>query len=113
MNEMVTISRIEYDRLVCAEETLADLDIVAQVKARLEAGEDEFIPASFANRILDGENPVRVYREFRGHSGVELARLAGVNRVQLLNIEAGKSTGSVSTMKKLADALKVQIDDLI
>lgn len=31
-------------------------------KAALAAGEDELIPADFANRLLDGESGLRVYR---------------------------------------------------
>lgn len=113
MNEMVTISRTEYDRLIAAAETLSDLDAYARAKARLANGDDELVPAAFADRMLDGESPVRVYRELRGLSGAELARRSGVNRVHLLNIEDGKSAGSIETMRRLADTLNVQIDDLV
>lgn len=113
MNDMVTIPRAEYDRLVAAAEALSDLDAYAKAKARLANGDDELVPAAFANRLLDGESPVRVYRELRSLSGAELARRSGVNRVHLLNIEDGKSAGSIETMRRLADALGVQIDDLV
>jgi hypothetical protein len=33
----------------------------------LAAGEEELIPAAFVNRLLDGENPVRVSR-LAGHA---------------------------------------------
>ena len=34
-------------------------------------------------------------------------------RVQIVEIEAGRSTGSVHTLRKLADALGVAVDDII
>ncbi|MBL3565799.1 helix-turn-helix transcriptional regulator, partial [Rhodovulum sulfidophilum] len=37
----------------------------------------------------------------------------GVNRVQIHEIETGKKNGSAQTLKKIADALGVTVDDLI
>lgn len=34
------------------------------------------------------------------------------NRVQIVEIKAGRKTGSVATLKKLATALQVDMDDL-
>ena len=42
-----------------------------------------------------------------------LATASGVNRVQIADIEAGRSKGSIDTMRRLADALRVMIDDLV
>lgn len=63
MNEMVTIPREEYDRLRAAAEDLTELQTYDRVKAAVAAGEDELIPADYANRLLNGENPLRVYRD--------------------------------------------------
>ncbi|WP_249030804.1 helix-turn-helix transcriptional regulator [Roseinatronobacter thiooxidans] len=41
-----------------------------------------------------------------------LARRSGVNRIQIIDIEAGRKTGSAATLKKLAMALQVDMDDL-
>jgi mRNA interferase RelE/StbE len=35
------------------------------------------------------------------------------NRVQIADIEAGRKSGSVATLHKLAEALAVTVDDLI
>ncbi len=56
---------------------------------------------------------MRVYRELRGLSVSELARQSGVNRVQIMDIESGRKTGSVATVAKLARALRVDVDDLV
>ncbi|MCB2064543.1 MAG: helix-turn-helix transcriptional regulator [Novosphingobium sp.] len=113
MNEMVTIPRKEYEGLREAAERLADLESFDRAKAMLASGNDELIPSEFANRLIDGENPVRVYRSFRRLTQKALADMSGVNRVQIADIEAGRNTGSVETVCKLAKALGVTINDLV
>lgn len=112
MNEMVTIPREEYDRLRAAAEDLADLQSHDRARAALAAGEDELIPAPFANRLLDGDPPLRVWRDLRGLTQTALAEQSGVNRVTVAEIETGRKQGSVSTLRALADALGVTLDDL-
>src|SRR3989338_5421808 len=69
MNEMVTIPREEYDRLRAAAEDLADLQSYDRAKAALAAGAEELIPGDYANRLLDGESPLRVDRNLARHGG--------------------------------------------
>lgn len=109
MNETVTITRGEYERLVRASEELADLIAYDTAMAR----DEESIPAEFVKRMIEGESPVRVFRELRGLTQAQLGERSGVNRVQIADIEAGRKTGSVDTVRKLAVALSVTIDDLI
>jgi mRNA interferase RelE/StbE len=113
MNKMVTIPLEEYDRLREAAEDLADLRAYDRVKADLASGAEELIPAEYVDRMLAGESPLRVFRDLRGLTQQQLADKAGVNRVQIADIEAGRKTGSVETVRKLADALRVVIDDLV
>jgi mRNA interferase RelE/StbE len=109
MNEMVSIPRAEYDRLLEAAEMLAD--IAAFDRAAAAGGEG--MPADALRRIVTGENPTRVIREWRGLTAAELARRAGIHRVQLHDIESGKRVGSVETLRRLAEALDVPLDDLV
>ena len=113
MDDTITITRAEYDRLVAAAEDLADIATVDAAMRALAEGRDALVPAEFANRLIDGESPVTVYRELRGMTKAGLARAAGVDRVQLHNIEAGTRRGSVDTLAKIAAALGVTVDDLI
>jgi len=106
---MVTIPRAEYDRLVADSEMLADLAACDAAKA--EAGEG--MPLAVFSRIVSGDNPVKVIREWRGLTQAELARLADLHRVQLHDIETGKSRGSVDTLKAIAVALDVGMDDVV
>ena len=57
---MVVIPLADYRQLCQAAEDLDDIRAYGAVKQRLAAGRNEFIPAVFAERILDGESPVRV-----------------------------------------------------
>ena len=113
MADTVTIPREEYERLIALAEDGADVAAFDRAMSRLAAGEDELIPAQFANRIIDGESPLRVYRDYRGLTQSALAERAAVNRVQIADIEAGRKSGSIETVKKLANALGVAVDDLI
>ena len=113
MNEMVTISKSEYERLRALEEDFADIQAARAVETRIASGDEELIPSAVVDRLLAGEAPLRVWREFRELTQVALARASGVNRVQIVEIEAGRSTGSVHTLAKLATTLAVAVDDLI
>ena len=92
-----------------ASEDIADLIACDRAMAK----EEESIPSEFVKRMIDGESPVRVYREMRGLTQARLSERSGVNRVQIADIEAGRKAGSVDTVKKLAAALSVTVDDLI
>lgn len=112
MNEMVTIPKEEYDRLRAAAQDLADLQAYDRAAVALAAGEDELIPADYANRLLNGESPLRVYRDLRGFTQAVLAEKAGVSRVTVAEIETGRKQGSIATLRELAAALGVALDDL-
>lgn len=112
MNEMVTIPRDEYDRLRAAAEDLADLQAYDRAKAALVTGEEELIPSDHVNRLLNGENPLRVYRDLRGMTQAVLAKKAGVNRVTVAEIETGRKQGSITTLRSLAGALEITLDEL-
>lgn len=107
MAETVTISRAEYDALT---ERLEDLD---DIVAALKAAGGQPMPLEWARRIMEGESPVRVWREFRGLSLRALAAKAGVSPGYLSEIELGKKPGSVEAYKALAEALDASVDWLV
>ncbi len=111
--EMVVLSQVDYEELVEAAEMLEDIAAYDRFQERLARGEEEFIPAEFVNRMIDGESPIRVWRDVRGLSAKELAASAGISATYLSEIESRKKEGSISALKKIAKALKVDIDDLV
>ena len=76
-------------------------------------GEEELLPSLVVDQLLDGKSPLLVWREHRNLTQTELARRSKVNRVQIIDIEAGRKTGSVETLRKLAQELGIDIDDLV
>lgn len=74
--------------------------------------EQERVPIGVVDRLIARENPVRVWREHRCHSLRQLAERAGVGIGYLSQIENGERKGTVGTLKKIAAALYVELDDL-
>ncbi|MBA4791108.1 MAG: helix-turn-helix transcriptional regulator [Rhizobiales bacterium] len=110
---LVVIPEADFNSLVAAAEDAADIGAVHRFKERLSRGEEELVPAAVVERLLAGENPVRVWREHRGLSMSAVASMANIAQPFLSQIETGKRDGTVDTLKKLAATLNVTIDDLI
>lgn len=72
----------------------------------------EQVPAVIVDRLLGGENPVRVWREHRGLTLDALAQAAGTAKGYLSQIETGKRKGTIAVLRKLATVLAVDLDDL-
>ena len=73
---------------------------------------EELVPAELVNRIIDGENPIRAWRKHRGMTAATLANKARIARPYLTQMENGKRAGTVATLRRIAEALQVSIDDL-
>jgi ribosome-binding protein aMBF1 (putative translation factor) len=122
----VTLPRAEYEALLEQKEMvkrlqdeledLADAAFLQQLQRDQEAGVDtgELFPAELVSRLLDsGQHPLRIWREYRGLTMQELEKKSGVKQSYISEIETRKKTGSVATLKALADALNLTVDDLI
>lgn len=112
-DRLVVLPEADYEALVAAAEDAADIATVRRFKERLASGEEELVPAAIVDRLVAGENAIRVWREHRGLSASSLAEKAGIAQAFLSQIETGKRDGTVTTLKKIADALAVTVDDLI
>jgi mRNA interferase RelE/StbE len=87
------------------------LDVLAYDEAK--SGKEETFPVECVERLLEGESALRVFREFRGFTQVQMAKKVGLTQATIAELEKGKQKGSIETWKKLADALGVDIDDLV
>jgi len=54
-----------------------------------------------------------VWRDYRGMSAKDLASACGMSAAYLSEIENGRKEGSVTVLKKLAEALNVSLEDLV
>ena len=103
----------EYTALIERVELLQDLHDSQDFEERLARGEEELIPGDVVERLVEGENPVRVWREHRGLTQEELGARTGLSGPYLSQIESGKREGTVKVFAALAKALDVDIDDLV
>ena len=108
----VVVEEGDFNKLVRDARMLVDVHAYDAAKARIERGEDELLPASIILRRLDGESPVKVWREHRGLTQEQLATAAGVSRALVAAIETGRKEGSTSSLKKLAAALGCELGNL-
>lgn len=70
------------------------------------------VPSAVVRRLIRGENPVKVWREYRDMTLRALADRADMSKGYLSQIEGGERTGTISTLKKIAETLKIDLDDL-
>ena len=110
--EWAVIPYLEYQKLLDAWEMLEDIRAYDEAKAGIEAGE-ELIPGRIANALLDGENPIRVWREYRSLSQKQLAEEAGISKPYLSQLESGKRNGTTDVLQKIAQALNATLEELI
>lgn len=98
-----------YERLSAALEDADD----AALFDTAQATDDGFrIPAAVANAILDGEPPVKTWREHRGLTQEALAEKAGISKAYLCQIETRKRVGALKTLRAIADALAISMNEL-
>lgn len=109
--EWAVLPYADYEALVEAAEMLADLRTYDEAKARLADGE-ETIPAEVTFAILDGANPIAVWRKYLKLSQQQLAAEAGISQSYLSQLEAGKRNGTTAVLARLARALEVDLDNL-
>jgi len=102
----------DYERLLDIAEDRGDALAASAAEQRRLAGE-EYLPAELVDRILDGENALRVWRKHRGMSLDELARRSGTRKSHLSEIENGKAQGRPTLWRALADTLNVSTDDIL
>jgi DNA-binding XRE family transcriptional regulator len=110
--EWAVIPFAEYQRMREALEMLADIRAFDEAKARIAEGE-ELVPSAVTYAILDGANPIRVWREYRGLTQQQLADKAGISKPYLSQLESGKRTGTTEVLHSLAQALDLSLDDLV
>jgi DNA-binding XRE family transcriptional regulator len=72
----------------------------------------EWIPSEVVCRLLDGDNPIKVWREHRNLTQAQLAKQAGIAQATIGQMETGVRTGSVGLLKKIAGVLGVDLDDI-
>ncbi len=109
--KMAVLPVAEYEHLLDLVEERIDGAAAANAEVRRADGE-EYIPSAVVDRLLAGENPLRVWREFRGLTQTELAVRSGVRGNDISRYERGERAPNLTRYGHLAATLNVTIDDL-
>lgn len=107
--EFAVLPISEYRDLVKRLEELEDSRDMREYRAN----PGEAFPAAVVNQLMDDISPLKVFREYRGMTLESLGTICGVSAAALSQIENGKREPSVGLLKKLSEALRVDVDVLI
>jgi len=107
--EYAVVPYKEYEALVRLSEQMRDIQ--AYDAALADTGET--VPHEVVRRLVNGDSPLRVWREYRALTQAALGRKAGIDKTYLSQLETGRKQGSIAALARLASALSVEIDDLI
>ena len=107
--EWAVIPYKEYRRLSEAAEMAEDVRDFDEAVSR----DEETVPHAVVQRLVMGEQPVKVWREYRGLTQAALARAARITPAYLSQIETGVREGSVRVLTALARTLQVDVEDLV
>ncbi len=113
--DTVTLRRADFLALLETAGERKDLAAVAAHRAYesrvgWELARRNYLTRSQAERLLDGESPVRIWRQKRGFSQRALAAAAGIAASYLAEIETLKKPGSNAALVKIAAALEVPLE---
>jgi ribosome-binding protein aMBF1 (putative translation factor) len=99
-----------YQQLIEDAEMLADIKAYDKAKNKLE----ESFPSDVVNRIfLNGENPIKVYCEYRDLSILELSQKTKIDIQELEKIEDNISMATQKQLETITESLNIDLDMII
>jgi DNA-binding XRE family transcriptional regulator len=109
--ELVVLSRADYDALIAArDEDDDDVAIFDARKAELAEKPKAMLPPEVSALLLRGDSRLKAIRRWRDMTQSELASRAGIGQGFLSEIEAGHKAGARDTLEALATALDIPLD---
>jgi hypothetical protein len=114
--EVAILPRKEYEALVAkakeSDEDAGTARLVARGRKEIAAGAP-LIPMAVADRIANGENPIRVIREWQDITQLYLSMKTNIGQGYISDLENGRRKGTTAALKEIARVLKVPIDVLV
>jgi DNA-binding XRE family transcriptional regulator len=107
--ELVVLSRRDYDAM---RARAGDPDAENAMTKRILAATagDTAIPESVWVQIERAPSPIRPLRQWRGLTQEHLAEAANISQGYLSELETGRKSGDLDTLRALATALGVGLD---
>ena len=111
--EIAILPRKEYEVLAAkaaeADEDIGSARLVASARKEIAAGAP-LIPKKIVDRIANGENPLRVLREWRDMTQLELSFKADIGQGYISDLESGRRKGTTAALKRIAGTINVPLD---
>ncbi|KFI21819.1 helix-turn-helix domain-containing protein [Nitrosococcus oceani] len=104
---------LPYEEYLALKEKAEMLEDAAAFDRAMMAAGEEAMPHEVVKRLVEGENPIKVWRIYRGLTQHNLAEQAGLSQSYLAMMEKGEREVTVKALKQIAKVLRVDIDDLI
>ncbi len=110
--KMAVLRVADYERLLDMAEDRADELAADRAEQRRIDGE-EYVPIELVDRLIAGDNALRVWRQYRGLTLDALGQKAKLSQSMLSQLESGNRLGTPPTWRALAKALNVDVDDIM
>jgi DNA-binding XRE family transcriptional regulator len=123
--ELAIMPRAEFERLMALvvermpypeapdSEDAEDARHHERAMAEYRAGRAEALTDEAMGQLLAAPTPLAFWRRRRGLTQQQLASAAGIPQGYLSALEAGKKRGTPETLKRIAEALGVTLDQLV
>lgn len=113
--ELAVLPKAEYEHLLALSqsEDAGTARIVRRARAAVADGQDIVLPKAVVDRLAAGENPIRVIREWRDMTQLEITFRTDVSQSYLSDLENGRRRGTADVLAKIARALKVPLELLV
>ena len=109
--KMAMLPVAEFERLVDLAEDKLDVSAAIAAERRRTAGED-YVPVEIVDRLIAGENALKVWRKHRGLTQMQLAAAAGISQAFVGFLEKGQKNASPKKWHALAKVLNVSREDI-
>ena len=114
--EVAILPRKDYEVLIAkaseADEDAGTVRLVAKARDEI-AGGGPLLPKAVVDRLANGEQPVRVLREWRDITQMHLSFKTNLSQGHISDIENGRRTGTAAALRLIAGVLKVPLDLLV
>lgn len=113
--EVAILPRKDYEVLAAkaaeADEDIGTARLVARARKEIVTGA-QLIPKKIVDRIANGENALRVLREWRDMTQLYLSFKTHIGQGYISDLENGRRKGTTAALKKIANAMNVPLDIL-
>ncbi len=114
--EVAILPKKDYELLVAkaseADEDSGSARIVSRARKEISGGAP-LLPKDVVDRMANGENPVRVLREWRDITQMHLSLKTNLSQGHISDIENGRRTGTAAALRLIANVLEVPLDLLV